>query len=66
MTKTEQCCCGSRDVKSLRTEILIRLLERGLTQSRVRIMYIIIISAVWMGGAGGFGDGLPVVSRVSL
>ena len=24
------------------------------------------VYAVWMGGAGGFWDGLPMVSRVSL
>ena len=27
---------------------------------------VIIIYAVWMGGAGGVGDGFPMVSRVSL
>ena len=26
----------------------------------------VCLYAIWMGGAGGFGDGLPMVSRVSL
>ena len=38
-----------------------------MMQSHARIiMQCIIIYAVWMGGAGGFGDGLPMVSRVGL
>ena len=35
-----------------------------MTQSRAHIMYNIY--AVWIGGAGGVGDGSPMVSRVSF
>ena len=26
----------------------------------------VCLYTIWMGGAGGFGDGLPMVSRVNL
>ena len=49
--------------KSLCTEILIRLLVHGY--DAITRTFIIVYN-IWMGRAGGLGDGLPMVSRVSL
>ena len=68
---TVQIALPSRSPKSesLCTDILTRLLARGYDAiTRVYHVYIILYirGAVWMGGAGGVGDGLAMVSRVSL
>ena len=39
---------------------------RRAQQLMVRSCILIYVYVVWMGGAGGVGDGLPMVSRVSL